>query len=412
MFAAPIPENDAARLASLYRYAILDTPSERGYDDVTALAAFICAAPYSTITFVDRDRQWFKSEVGFGTNQTGRADGFCACALLEPRTLIVEDALNDPRFAENPFVLDGPKIRFYAGAPLIAPDGHILGTVCVFDTKPRSLSPEQITALETLSRQVIALLEARLQIREKERAAKALMQIEKLAAVGRLASSMAHGINNPLEAVTNLIYLSRLKTADPEIKSWLAQADQELRRVAVVATQSLQFHKQSSRPMPITCTDLFSAALSAVEGRLQNASITVQRRKCAIDPIDCFEGDIRQVLGNVLTNSIDAMPCGGRLVLRSRQGTDWKTGRKGLVLTIADTGSGMTPDTKRRLFEAFFSTKGISGSGLGLWISAEIMHRHTGRISIRSSQRKGHAGTTVALFLPFPPSQTASLPNA
>jgi two-component system NtrC family sensor kinase len=401
MYLAPIPEDDAARLATLYRYSILDTPREQGYDDVTSLATFICGTPFSTVTLVDRDRQWFKSEVGFGANETGRSDGFCACALLSAKTLIVEDTALDPRFAENPFVLGNPRIRFYAGAPLIAPNGHILGTVCVFDTKPRVLCSEQVTGLESLSRQVMALLEARFQLAENERAAAALMQKEKLAAVGRLASSMAHGINNPLEAITNLLYLARHRVEDPEVLDWLNRADQELRRVSVIANQTLRFHKQASKPRPISCLDLFSQTLDAYEAQLNNACIAVEKRKRANEPIECFEGDIRQVLGNLVANAIDAMPAGGRLLVRSRHATDWKTGRKGLAFAIADTGTGMDQETRNRIFKAFFSTKGIGGSGLGLWISAEIMERHQGRIVIRSSQRKGHNGTVVTLFLPF-----------
>ena len=401
MYVAPIPENDAARLATLYRYSILDTPREQGYDDVTWLATFICGTPFSTVTLVDRDRQWFKSEVGFGTKETGRSGGFCACALLAPETLIVEDTLLDARFAENPFVLGSPKIRFYAGAPLISPNGHILGTVCVFDTQPRVLCPDQITALESLSRQVMALLEARLQLAENERAAAALMQNEKLAAVGRLASSIAHGINNPLEAITNLLYLARHRAEDPEVLDWLNRADQELRRVSVIANQTLRFHRQGSKPQAISCLDLFSQTLEVYEAQLNNARITVEKRKRANEPIECFEGDIRQVLGNIVANAIDAMPAGGRLFVRSRHATNWKTGRKGLALTIADTGTGMDQETRNRIFKAFFSTKGIGGSGLGLWISAEIMDRHQGRIVIRSSRRKGHKGTVVTLFLPF-----------
>src|ERR1700727_2699837 len=109
MFSAPIPDNDAERLATLHSYAILDTAPEQGYEDETALATQFCGTPYSTITFVDKDRQWFKSEVGFGTNETGRSDGFCACAILRPETLVVEDTLLDPRFSENPFVRGGPQ---------------------------------------------------------------------------------------------------------------------------------------------------------------------------------------------------------------------------------------------------------------------------------------------------------------
>src|ERR1700761_2229772 len=161
MFSAPVPDNDAERVATLHSYGILDSPPEQAYEDVTAFATYICATPYSTITFVDRERQWFKSEAGFGTNETVRSDGFCACAILHPETLIVEDTLLDPRFSENPFVRDGPKIRFYAGAPIVAPNGHVLGTVCVFDNKPRQLSSVQVAALESLARQVQTLLEHR-----------------------------------------------------------------------------------------------------------------------------------------------------------------------------------------------------------------------------------------------------------
>ncbi len=136
------------------------------------------------------------------------------------------------------------------------------------------------------------------------------MQSEKLAAVGRLASSMADEIKNPLEAVTNLLYLSRQRATDPDLAGWLDQADQELRRVSVIANQTLRFHKQSSKPQAITCLSLFSTTLSVYESRIKNAGITIEKRKRANEPVECFEGDIRQVLGNVVTNAIDAMPTG------------------------------------------------------------------------------------------------------
>ena len=141
--------------------------------------------------------------------------------------------------------------------------------------------------------------------------------------------------------------------------------------------------------------------LSVYQGRLRNSSVVVEKRKRAKQPIECFEGDLRQVLSNLFTNAIDAMPSGGRLLLRSRQGVDWKTGREGLFLTVADTGTGMSMPTQAQMFEAFYTTKGIGGTGLGLWISAEIMERHQGRISIRSSQNEGHRGTVAVIFLPF-----------
>ena len=122
----------------------------------------------------------------------------------------------------------------------------------------------------------------------------------------------------------------------------------------------------------------------------------------ATDPVLCFEGEIRQVLNNIVGNAIDAMHTGGgRLLLRSRSATDWRTGRKGLGITIADTGSGMTPQTRKKVFEAFYTTKGIGGTGLGLWVSKEIVERHEGVLEVRSRDKPGYSGTVFYLFLPF-----------
>ncbi|HEX3373913.1 MAG TPA: ATP-binding protein, partial [Edaphobacter sp.] len=231
---------------------------------------------------------------------------------------------------------------------------------------------------------------------------KALMQTEKLAAVGRLASSIAHEINNPLESVTNLLYLARETAWNPETREYLEIADRELRRVSVIANQTLRFHKQSSRPQWITSEELISSALSVYQGRLVNSSVQVEKRIRAARAVFCFEGEIRQVLSNLIINAIDAMhPHGGRLLMRSREGTDWKTGRKGLIITVADTGSGMSPDTATRIFEPFFTTKEIGGTGLGLWVSHEIVERHGGTLAVRSSPRPGRSGTVFTLFLPF-----------
>jgi PAS domain S-box-containing protein len=239
-------------------------------------------------------------------------------------------------------------------------------------------------------------------VTESKRAELALMQTEKLAAVGRLASSIAHEINNPLESVTNLLYIARETAWNPETREYLTIADRELRRVSVIANQTLRFHKQSSKPQWITCEDLIGSAISVYQGRLVNSSVEVENRKRATRQVLCFEGEIRQVLSNLIVNAVDAMhPQGGRLLMRSREGTDWKTGRKGLILTVADTGSGMSSDTAARIFEPFFTTKEIGGTGLGLWVSHEIVQRHGGTLSVKSSQRTGRSGTVFTLFLPF-----------
>jgi signal transduction histidine kinase len=119
--------------------------------------------------------------------------------------------------------------------------------------------------------------------------------------------------------------------------------------------------------------------------------------------VTCFQGDVRQVLNNLVANAIDAMPFGGRLLIRSRTGHDWKTSRHGLVLTVADNGAGIRRADRKHIFEAFFTTKGTAGNGLGLWVCQEIVHRHNGRLRLRTTQRPGRNGTAFTLFLPFDP---------
>ena len=238
-------------------------------------------------------------------------------------------------------------------------------------------------------------------ITQQRRAEAALVQTEKLAAVGRLASSIAHEINNPLESVMNLIYLARQSAVNEQAQQYLDSADQEIRRVSVIANQTLRFHKQPSNPRAITGSDLFSSVLGIYEGRFKNSSIQIEKRFRSDQPVVVFEGDIRQVLNNLVANAIDAMPNGGRLLIRNRKATDSATGRAGLVLTVADTGCGMDREVLSNIFEPFFTTKGIAGTGLGLWVSQEIVDRHNGILKVRSSQREATCGTVFTLFLPF-----------
>lgn len=161
MAAARIPANERERLEALRSYEILDTPDEQTYDDLALIASAICQTPIALISLVDQKRQWLKARVGLQVAETSREVAFCAHAILEARPLVVKDARLDARFANNPLVEGDPHIRFYAGVPLINPDGQALGTVCAIDRKPRDLSPEQSSALQALSRQVMTQLELR-----------------------------------------------------------------------------------------------------------------------------------------------------------------------------------------------------------------------------------------------------------
>ncbi len=238
-------------------------------------------------------------------------------------------------------------------------------------------------------------------VTEAKRSEQILLQSEKLNAVGRLASSIAHEINNPLEAVTNLIFLAQNAAVNPQAKQFLATAEIELQRVSAIANQTLQFHRQSTNPVPITASRLIDATLPLYQGRIANARVNVERRDRPSRPVTCLDGEIRQVLSNLVGNAIDAMSgIERRLLIRTREGTNWNTEQRSVILTIADTGSGISPDTISLIFEPFFTTKGSKGTGLGLWISREIVARHRGSLKVKSRQAGPRSGTVFTLMLP------------
>ncbi len=243
---------------------------------------------------------------------------------------------------------------------------------------------------------------ASLEITQQRKTEAALMQSEKLAAVGRLASSISHEINNPLEAITNLLYLIALDEHLPKhLGVYVDMAQSELSRVSQIATQTLRFHRQAVARTSVSPAQLVDAVLNLYQGRLSNSTIRVQASYATATPILCFENDIRQILNNLIANAIDAMRGGGRLLIRAHDATDTPTGRRGIRITIADTGHGMSPTTLNRLFEPFFTTKDLNGTGLGLWISHGIVQRHQGRLHVRSTQHPVHHGTIFSLFLPL-----------
>ncbi len=247
---------------------------------------------------------------------------------------------------------------------------------------------------------------------EQKQSEEVLRRTEKLAATGRLAASIAHEINNPLEAITNCLFLLEQSELDADARGFLEMAQGELDRVTHITTQTLRFYRQSTRPALTDIGDLIESVLALYEARIRSNAIQVTRDFDGAPAIVALDGEIRQVLANIIGNAVDALisaPAGNeaagdaglrRLWLRVRGRRAWHTGSMGISILIADSGIGMTPATLARIFEAFFSTKGITGTGLGLWVSREIIAKHNGRVQVRTRQG-APSGTVFRIIFPL-----------
>jgi PAS domain S-box-containing protein len=250
---------------------------------------------------------------------------------------------------------------------------------------------------------------------ERKRAEDALRKTEKLAAAGRLAASIAHEINNPLEAVTNLLYLLRHQSSlDEQAISYADLAQHEISRVAEMTQQTLRFYRQSTLPAVANVAELLDSVVALNKGRLHGLQIEVSREIGPNVELYCFSGEMRQLFTNLIGNAIDAMAHGGHLWLSVRRSHSWVDGTPGIRLFVADNGCGMTKATRLRIFEPFFTTKETTGTGLGLWVSSEIIAKHKGTVRVASRPAEAangkQSGTVFMLFFPEEGIGSAPLP--
>jgi len=252
---------------------------------------------------------------------------------------------------------------------------------------------------------------------DRKRSEEALRKSEKLAATGRLAASIAHEINNPLEAITNLLFLlHNFCKLDEGAMNYVQMAEHEAQRIAEITQQTLRFYRQSTLPLRANMSELVDSVLNLYQGRLNTQNIRVERDFDRTMDLFCFGGEIRQVFANLVGNAIDAMGIGGRLVVRARRSRNWKDPdwenpeKSGVRFSVADTGSGMDLSVQKRIFEAFFTTKDETGTGLGLWVSEEIIRKHRGMIHLRSRPIGGEKspGTVFQIFIPDDPNLSAN----
>jgi len=241
-------------------------------------------------------------------------------------------------------------------------------------------------------------------VSERKRSEEALRKTEKLAATGRLAASIAHEINHPLEAITNLLFLLRNFSGIQEpALNYVTMAEHEAKRIAEIAQQTLRFYRQSTLPLRTTMAELIDSVLNLYQGRLNTLEIQVERKYDPEMTLFCFAGEIRQVFANLVGNAVDATSSSGRLIVRARRSRNWQQPQvEGVRFTVADTGSGMDLEVRERIFEAFFTTKDVTGTGLGLWVSHEIILKHKGNVHVRSTPAGigKPSGTVFHVFIP------------
>ena len=232
----------------------------------------------------------------------------------------------------------------------------------------------------------------------------ALARSEKLAAMGRLAASIAHEINSPLTSLTNIVYLlSANSSLDSAARQYVAMADHELRRTASITKQVLGFYRESPEAVLCKVSAIMNDVLDLYQSKLGKSSIVVDRDYRIEGAIDGYPSEMRQVFANLLDNAIDAIGKHGRIRVRVSTIRDWKhRPRRGVRISIADSGPGISMENRKSIFNPFFTTKGESGTGLGLWLSRGIVKRHGGRMRLRSGTQKDRHGTVFSIFLPGP----------
>lgn len=332
--------------------------------------------------------------------------GAGALILAEETLTLPAISLWAARIAEQPSWSDFPLILLTSGGEVNEESRRRmrvrepLGNVVLLErpVRPETFISTVQAALRSRGRQY----QMRDQIAKNHAAEESIRRSEKLAVAGRLAASISHEINNPLASVTNLLYLIGTSCSLEEAKQHRESAANELARISEIVTQTLRFYREPSKATLVRLSEIVDSALILYRAKLAWADIVIERdfRECS--PIVARAGELRQVILNLIGNALDASDRGGRLKIRISNTREHRNGaRPGVRLTVADTGSGVSPEIKKTLFEPFVSTKDDTGTGLGLWISSEIIQRHSGKIQMRSSASSQSSWTVFSIFLPL-----------
>lgn len=384
----PRHPHDAERLKALRSYGILDTAAEPAFDDITRIASYVCGTPVSVISFVEQDRQWFKSEVGVGMRETPMDQSICAHALLEQNFLEVNDLTTDKRFDRNPLVHGDPYVRFYAGALLRTPDGLPLGTICVLDTKPRALTQEQRDVLTALARQVMSQLELRRSLHLADRLQRN---------VARVMAVVGHDLKQPLQVMVMAIDRVRKKLLDPRDQERMNQAiaagmsiAEELDRLAEA---SVMQSGGAPRTTVFAINDVFRSVESTWAGHAKSKELKLTVVPSSAQIVSDLSM-LRAIIGNLVGNAIKYTLHGGVLLGCRRHGHQ-------LAIDVLDSGEGIPPEQLGVIFDAFHQINpGSEGLGLGLSIVRRTAEALGHTVEVKSHLKRG---THFRVLVPIAP---------
>ena len=398
---APLPSNEADRLAALYELHVLDTAPESDFDDIVKLASTVCDVPMSLVSLIDIDRQWFKAKIGTDLTETPRDLSFCGHAILGKDVLVVPDVREDPRFADNPAAGSHQGIRFYAGAPLITSDGFALGTLCVMDSRPRKLDVEQVQALRALARQVTSQLELRRYASALANTTARLQELE------RRKDDLAGLVGGELRAPLRLMrsYLADLGHTghhDAELADLVGRATaahvrgfsdllDHLGSMAEVGSGADSLHMRQ-----IDLTRLTQRAVEAIRPIAATKQIWILNQAGGPSlPIIADPVRLEQVLMHLLFAAVKYTPAGGRV----RVGTEIESGPT-VRLDDMDMPDGMRPELFPHLYYgAIANPSTMPGPDHGLAVAKKILDAHHATVAL--SDRPGD-GTSLHVVFPAP----------